>query len=465
MPQVHALFWFDTEDCMVPQSDDCAKRLALILEQYGVTGTFKVVGQKARVLEQRIRYDVIDVLQRHEVGYHSNWHGGRPQIAEYLAPLGFDDGAAVFDQRERPGLEDVRRVLGRPVWTYGQPGPNWAPQVFPVLRQWGIPTYISGFGYVGVDCQPFWYGGVLCTSHCYGERFSGERQQHHHGLNFELGREGELAKHQARFSQSVEQLKHTGGFISVLNHPCTLVLEEWFSTYLKSREETEAGYQHFEAFVKWALALDGVTTTSASKLGELYPDHAISHAFDHDELLAIADALSDEVCFVRVGEIMLSAAEACAVLVNALAGHLASGEIPREVPWRWVDHPRHHPPTGAAPESVRYSEFAGAALQLVRELGQRGRVPDLVQLPEGPIAPADFLTATARVVASLLRGDSPPDEITLHPAVKRFESYVDPQAAEGGWRSVMLPDGFTAPNLVELARLGAWTLKPAVLVS
>ena len=44
-----------------------------------------------------------------------------------------------------------------------------------------------------------------------------------------------------------------------------------------------------------------------------------------------------------------------------------------------------------------------------------------------------------------------------------FEQYVDEGAARSGWKSVMMPPGFGAPGLLELAKLGAWTLKPAVL--
>ena len=151
MKPVYALYWFDVEDCTTPQTDDAAGRLAAILTKHGVRGTFKVVGQKARVMEQRVRYRVIDELQKHDIGFHSNWHGLRPQIAEYLGPLDWDDGVAEFECREEPGLDDVRRIFGVNPVTYGQPGSNWAPHVFPVLRKWGISTSISGFGYVGLD--------------------------------------------------------------------------------------------------------------------------------------------------------------------------------------------------------------------------------------------------------------------------------------------------------------------------
>ncbi len=464
MPKVHALFWFDVEDCTVPQSDDCAKRLAQILTRNGVRGTFKVVGQKARTLEQRIRFDVIDALRLHDIGFHSNWHGLRPQIAEYLAPLDFDDGAEEFERREGPGLDDVRRLFGEITTTYGQPGSNWAPQVFESLRRWDIPTYVSGFGYVGVDCQPFWYGGVLCTSHMSGRRFSGETQSHYFGLNFELGKPGELAKHQERFSTSLRQLAATGGLISLANHPCCLVLEEWFSTYLKPRELTEAGYEHFETFVKWALAQDNVATTCAGELLDLYPDRAAGHDFGRDELLALADELGSEIGFHRLGDVTVSAAEAFGLLANALAGWLAAGAVPDKVGWRPVHHPRRACYGPEPPATASWSAFAGALDAALRALNQHQVVPDRVPLPDGPVPPERYLAALARVMATLLRGGEPPEVVRLEPVERRFEDFVDQSAAEGAWRSVMMPAEFAAPNLLELARLGAWTLKPAVLV-
>ena len=53
------LLWFDTEDYVEPTADDAALRLALELEKMGVRATFKVVGEKARMLESRGRRDVI----------------------------------------------------------------------------------------------------------------------------------------------------------------------------------------------------------------------------------------------------------------------------------------------------------------------------------------------------------------------------------------------------------------------
>jgi hypothetical protein len=69
--KVYVVLWFDTEDYILPASDDAALRIADFLTGEGIRGTFKVVGEKARTLEKRKRTDVIAALKKHEIGYHS----------------------------------------------------------------------------------------------------------------------------------------------------------------------------------------------------------------------------------------------------------------------------------------------------------------------------------------------------------------------------------------------------------
>src|SRR5215471_11087639 len=101
---VYVILWFDTEDYILPQSDTAAKRLAETLTRLGVRATFKVVGEKARTLEQRGRKDVIAALKKHEIGYHSNTHSQQPTVAVYLQHTGWEDGAAEFYRREVQGV-------------------------------------------------------------------------------------------------------------------------------------------------------------------------------------------------------------------------------------------------------------------------------------------------------------------------------------------------------------------------
>src|SRR5439155_4093380 len=72
--KVYVILWFDTEDYILPASDDAALHVADWLSREGIRATFKVVGEKARTLERRGRADVIAALKRHEIGYHSNYH-------------------------------------------------------------------------------------------------------------------------------------------------------------------------------------------------------------------------------------------------------------------------------------------------------------------------------------------------------------------------------------------------------
>src|SRR5712691_1253180 len=123
--KVYVVLWFDTEDYLLPASDDAALRVAEFLHGEGIQATFKVVGEKARTLERRGRTDVIAALKKHEIGYHSNWHSVPPTPAQYLDACGWADGIAEFTRREKPGYDDVARIFGQKPTCYGQPGSSW----------------------------------------------------------------------------------------------------------------------------------------------------------------------------------------------------------------------------------------------------------------------------------------------------------------------------------------------------
>src|ERR1051326_7044518 len=158
---VYVVLWFDTEDYIEPAADDAALRSARDLTSLGVRATFKVVGEKARVLEQRGRWDVVRALASHEIGYHSNFHSIPPAPALYLREFGDVEGAAEFERRERPGMMDLQRIFGVSPSCYGQPGSSWGPKSNTALRRMGIPIYLDEGTQVGVNNQPFWYGGLL----------------------------------------------------------------------------------------------------------------------------------------------------------------------------------------------------------------------------------------------------------------------------------------------------------------
>src|SRR6266700_3130644 len=166
-PRVDVILWFDTEDYLLPADDDASKRLAEMPSGKGVRATFKVVGEKARVLEQRGRTDVIEALKKHDIGYHANYHSVHPTPSEYLQDCGLLDGMEEFIRREGGGAADVRRIFGRDTLAcYGQPGSSWGSQTIAALAQigvapHGIPTYVDEGNHIGLHGRPFWYCNVL----------------------------------------------------------------------------------------------------------------------------------------------------------------------------------------------------------------------------------------------------------------------------------------------------------------
>ncbi|HUA79883.1 MAG TPA: hypothetical protein VL997_05885, partial [Dyella sp.] len=161
---VYVVLWFDTEDYVEQAADDAALRIARDLTGLGVGATFKVVAEKARTLDRRGRRDVLDAIALHDIGYHSNFHSQQPTPALYLRDLGYVEGAAEFERRERPGMLDLARIFGVLPSCYGQPGNSWAPQTNTALRRMGIPVYLDEGTHVGLNNQPFWYGGLLYIS-------------------------------------------------------------------------------------------------------------------------------------------------------------------------------------------------------------------------------------------------------------------------------------------------------------
>src|SRR5213075_2559642 len=138
-PRIDVILWFDTEDYLLPADDDACLRLATMLTERHIRATFKVVGEKALVLKQRGRHDVIAALKKHDIGYHANFHSVHPAPSEYLADCGLLDGIAEFARREGGGAADVRRIFAVPsLVCFGQPGSSWAAQAIAALPEIGV---------------------------------------------------------------------------------------------------------------------------------------------------------------------------------------------------------------------------------------------------------------------------------------------------------------------------------------
>jgi hypothetical protein len=441
--RTYVVLWFDTEDYMDPISDDAVLRIASDLQRLGVRATFKVVGEKARVLEGRGRRDVIQALAKHCIGYHSNWHSIQPTPAVYEEHLGLLEGAAEFLRRERPGFDDVARIFGITPVCYGQPGSSWAAQSMLALRQMGVHVYLDAGDQVRLNDQPFWYGGLLHVFSMGPYQVRAELDAHSPKPDFQ------------QFDDAVRRLtKSGGGLISSYYHPTEFVhtqfwdaanfsdgavreRKNWTMPKRRSGEEAERCFGVLQAYAKHIRSTPGVQAIAADDLLRLYAN-PIAPPLDK---LTLARHVKQSIEYL-----------------STPAGDLSPADILLELlglPAFYVDGPTARGQTTYAEATIPGFVF-DASLKDVRSFIETNqRLPSEVFVGAKTLSLSDF-TAT---LAGYLLARGP---IRVQQGRLGFEQHISDNARRSfDWP--IHPKGFAPRTLLEIARLQAWTLKPARL--
>ncbi len=480
-PGVDVILWFDTEDYILPADDDACKRLAQMLTDRKIRATFKVVGEKARVLEKRGRRDVIAALKKHDIAYHANFHSVHPTPTEYLADCGWLDGVDEFIRREGGGAADVRRIFGvRTLGCYGQPGSSWAPQAIAALPRIGVaphdvPCYVDEGDHVGLHEQPFWYAGALTVYHM-GQNCT----------RMELHDPTALEPAKAKVSAVAERLRAGGGgLISIYYHPCEWVhrqfwdgvnfsrganppREQWQLPPQRSAAETDSAFLRFGQYIDHIRSLPGVRFVTASDLPLIYPDQVASEGASQEEIAELAARITaaapSGLDHQVIGHRAYSLADQFDLLARAMANVVLEKKPQFPLKASHLLGPDSAPPRTEV-NAVNWFAFRDATRDLADFIKTEHRVPSRVFIGAEPIAPADFLVALAGSYQRCVANGPPPAEqnVTLGHGVQVLSSRCiaeDSPGLFGGW--VIHKEGFRAPRLLELARLQAWTLKPAI---
>ncbi|MCS7023907.1 MAG: hypothetical protein NZV14_03850 [Bryobacteraceae bacterium] len=434
---VFYLLWFDTEDFIEPAADDAAMRLALELEKLGVRATFKIVGEKARMLEQRGRTDVIRALARHDIGYHAENHSIPPTPAVYLKPLGLLEGAEEFERREGQGVADIRRIFGVTPSCYGQPGSSWGPQSNLALRRMGIPVYMDEGSHIGLHDQPFWYGGIL---YCF--------RLNRNVVRAELDDERQALQARTQFDEALRRLRQAGGgVIQTYYHPTEFVTTEFWdavnfsrgrftapSDYrrpkLRTKESMEKAYRLFFDFIRYVKA-SGVRFATGRDLPQLMEDPNQP-----------VDVPAARKRFVEA--IDIQGRNSAADVLLALLGF----------PPTYVDGPTIRVESTVRSTSIPRELFLRGKQDAISYIERHRRLPSHVWFGSERLSLADF--------AATLAGDDGGPAVSVRRGKLAFERHVNSDP-EGAFQWIIHPEGFAAPELLELARLQAWTLKPAKL--
>jgi len=435
-PPVYWLLWFDTEDYIDPASDDAALRLARELDAMGVKATFKIVGEKARMLEERGRRDVIAALSKHDIGYHTDNHSIPPTPAVYLRKLGMDEGAREFERREGRGFEDLKRIFGVTPSCYGQPGNSWGPQVHATLRKWGVPVYMDEGDHVGVDNQPFWYGGMLYVYNL--KKFA---------MRADIDDESKLGDAKAKFDAAVAAAKSRGGgVLQTYYHPtewsstefwdgvnfkyaANPPREQWKKPTARSKESQEQAYKIFFDFVKHVKNTPGVRIVTARDLPQLMENPRSEKVSANDARRMLRESIDAH------GPWSASDLLQTIIGVNPI----------------YADGPdRRGSSTLPAGSAIPSWLLGKATKDTVSSIVTQKRLPSEVWLGNDKLSLADFAATVAGGDGIVRKGDLD------------FEKRVTQDAAKA-YNWVIHAKGFAPEELLDLARLQAWTLKPARL--
>lgn len=440
----YVVLWFDTEDYVDPVADDAALRIANDLTQLGVRGTFKIVGEKARVLEARNRRDVIEALTRHSIGYHSDWHSIQPVPALDLEHLGWIEGADEFQRRQENGFRDVSRIFGITPVCYGQPGSSWAPQSNLALRRMGIHVYLDEGTQVGIDDQPIWYGGLLYVFNM------GPYQ-----IRADLDGHTPFSETAQEFDAAVQRLsKAGGGLISTVYHPTEFVHTEfwdavnfangavrersqWVLPHRRTAQDAERCYRILNEYIEHAKQLSGVRFVTANDLLHLYAS-SIPPAAD---LKTLARHFQKGITFLSLNSGDLSAAD---ILLELL-----------RMPPDYVDGPTFRGATTYRRPEIPEWLFEATVQDVRSFITANHRLPSEIWVGSQTLSLADFAATLAGHV--LL-----PGPVRFMRGELNFEKHFSDDAASAfNWP--IHPRGFAPSELLELARLQGWTLKPAKL--
>ncbi|HWI56530.1 MAG TPA: hypothetical protein VNZ22_04850, partial [Bacillota bacterium] len=166
-----------------------------------------------------------------------------------------------------------------------------------------------------------------------------------------------------------------------------------------------------------------------------------------------------------IGTQAYSVADQFELLATAV-GRLIAGEAPRfPLSARGLLGPSSLPPAARTTTHLDWPAFRETMHDVLDCICTQQQVPSRVFVGADAVPPADFLVALARVYEFHQKhGKLPLGEGVQLGNIVQFlpASHIasDTPGLFGGW--VIHKEGFRAPKLLEVARLQAWTLKPAL---
>jgi peptidoglycan/xylan/chitin deacetylase (PgdA/CDA1 family) len=462
-PKALLVVTFDVEDYISPESehiDDIPKWLAQIMTEEGVTGTFFVIGEKARSLEKRGRRDVIAAMAKHDIGSHTNFGSIHPTVTEELEKADWAGGVRKMLEQESAGFRELRRIFGLPAVILARHGGSYGPQLVDALGKMGAAYQGSPAKLPGHDVV--WF----CSALNFSAQYSGFDDAYYRDELFEPVFD--------KLKNDLPGLARTSDVLALFaGHPTKIRAEEfwdlnfyygkntapadWVMPRLRPAETIGTALKNFRRMMKYIRSRDDIQITNYRTLIPLYARQKGSVSAGE-----LADIASDALRTKKLAPTDdFSPAEAFAALAKSIAAYGKNG-LPQSLVVTHPLGPLEMPPTQPEGGRVRQEDVRMLAAEAVKAIDKSGGLPASLNLGHGKIGTGSLFGLFSAAYLDLAKR-KPRSEY----AIPAFEPYPRTNEAaiiaevEGYKTWPVHRRDLDMSKIVELTRLQLWTLKPA----
>ncbi len=457
---------FDVEDYTSPESagmDDIPKWLAEIMTDEGVTGSFFVIGEKARMMENRGRKDVIEAMARHDIGSHTNFGSIHPTVTEILEYASWEKGTETMLQNESIGFDELEQIFGQRPATLARHGGSYGPQLTGSLSQLN-----AGYVYSPVSLP-----GHNAVWFCNALNFHGEGN---YGFFDDAYYRDDLFNPMLEALDSIipASIKDVDVMAFFANHPSKVRSiqfwdfnyyrganpgpDEWKTPELRPLESMKTAQKNFRRLIQYLKNRDDIELTTYRDLMERFSYQ--KDVIDKDELELLTSRVLKEKKMVT--DDLFSAAELFSALAESLSQYQADQELPVQLKVIRPFGPLEMPPGNPEVDRIPANSVLALSVMAQAHIEETNHLPAYL-VYEGKKIGTGSLLALFGDMYMKIQQSAVPD----HFSIVNFESYpsvneeniISEVAACKDWP--VHREDLDMSHLIEMTKLQLWTLKPA----
>jgi hypothetical protein len=470
---------FDVEDVYNQDADDALLNLCRMHTDEGLVACLFVVGERARVLRERGRHDVLAAMRRHEICYHGNYSGDFPKPAlEYAQDMSWDDAVSYALSVEVPGLNDVADITGQfPVAWCAHEAQQAAPLQY-ALKLAGLRCWAGGPRGWLMDWLS--WSRATCTlsseSSIWDYQADPTRPDQRPPV---CNPAADLATLQQRFD---EMAGHTD-FITLVGHPQLWVIAEpqWHELSVvfrhggpgryprpanftpsqpRSPPDREAAFELTRRVLRWLKSRADVNLTTYSQLCEREEEPPCPW-LTMDQALSLAQRLSQRLTYVADFGTTFAPADVWGLLTFACNYCWRQHRWPDRLPVQRLIGPTEAPLRTHGPVTLTRDEiFAGALAGYAVMMDER-RVMGILRAIRQDVGPGTWIRVLTEFVSRSVEAASMPEQVTVTGGEELPEAAAEPVIRDRQFHSCSHRPGLSYAPLHDMLSWQSWSYRPA----